>query len=681
MLYELIILGITILIYSIIYFTRKKNKFTFEVGDSQYYNINTENKLLGMSINHLNQSQEIKLILRLSDVEAGVLREDSGLSNFNYETKVLKLNTNINAMNKILKNIFFIPSYNYISDFAVRISLSDGITTLDKTKNYLYNVGTSATNLNVTENYSSSNKTLIPLVVTELDGQIITLELTLSSDQGSLSTSSYDSIPSTYANLIWSATGTVTQINGLLNGIVFIRTGVSNFNLTITVSDTVVTNSTIGTRSFTYFAPLGGSSASQDFYVETPKALTTSTVTGGGGLNLVATITIPSNFGLGGHSQSNLPSLTTGALGSATSSFNAETLVWTATGAFSDVVSLMGSTVLSSPATLPTGTTTSSYNLSISVSVQGNPESAFTFTKTIVIYNFVNAITLDTNDTSRTMSFGFSLRKIVSSYSGPCLRVRKITGGVEQDISFVNGLVDTAAIATFCGVSDGAVSIWYNQAGNSDLNLSLVDNISGSTWPRIFTSGSIVTRGVSTNLPALSFNSVQRLRFTSLAGLATNSGINTIWNVGVELSDVARRRYIFLTPLTYSFGLLVDNVNVFAGQNTSRMDAGLPVSLPGIVSPKNAQVVYQSHFNSSYQSPLATAQTGCKINTSTYVYGVGIETDPGTNDIGRLEVGTGTTFDRCQEIVCWAAPNVDANSALTEISRNLIQTNLNSYYL
>ena len=62
-----------------------------------------------------------------------------------------------------------------------------------------------------------------------------------------------------------------------------------------------------------------------------------------------------------------------------------------------------------------------------------------------------------------------SVRKISGAYTGDCMTVRRASDNTEQDIGFdASGNLDTAAIATFCGTSNGYVSKWYDQSGNSN---------------------------------------------------------------------------------------------------------------------------------------------------------------------------------------------------------------------
>jgi hypothetical protein len=57
-------------------------------------------------------------------------------------------------------------------------------------------------------------------------------------------------------------------------------------------------------------------------------------------------------------------------------------------------------------------------------------------------------------------------RRLLSSYTGPLLRVRRSSDDNEQDIGFADdGSLDTAALLSFCGAGDGFVRTVYDQSG------------------------------------------------------------------------------------------------------------------------------------------------------------------------------------------------------------------------
>ena len=91
---------------------------------------------------------------------------------------------------------------------------------------------------------------------------------------------------------------------------------------------------------------------------------------------------------------------------------------------------------------------------------------------------------------SKTPTVAYSIRKLSKTYHGFCLRVRRGSDSASQDIGFdVNGDLDTAAMLSFVGSSNGFVSIWYDQSGNQN-NLTQPTQI---YQPKIINAGSLIT--------------------------------------------------------------------------------------------------------------------------------------------------------------------------------------------
>jgi hypothetical protein len=82
----------------------------------------------------------------------------------------------------------------------------------------------------------------------------------------------------------------------------------------------------------------------------------------------------------------------------------------------------------------------------------------------------------------------YSVRLLSSTYLGPCLRIRRSSDNAEQDIYFVNGWVDTAAILSFCGAGSGFVVTWYDQTGNG----RHATQSTAGDQPQICSSGAIL---------------------------------------------------------------------------------------------------------------------------------------------------------------------------------------------
>lgn len=65
--------------------------------------------------------------------------------------------------------------------------------------------------------------------------------------------------------------------------------------------------------------------------------------------------------------------------------------------------------------------------------------------------------------------YAYSERRLVSAYTGPCLRVIRPSDSAEQDIGFdSSGLLDAAALDAFLGSELGRVVTYYDQTGNGN---------------------------------------------------------------------------------------------------------------------------------------------------------------------------------------------------------------------
>jgi hypothetical protein len=83
-------------------------------------------------------------------------------------------------------------------------------------------------------------------------------------------------------------------------------------------------------------------------------------------------------------------------------------------------------------------------------------------------------------------SAAYSLRKLRAGYTGSAIRVRRASDNTEKNIGFVNNVLDTSSLTTFCSGTNGFVKTWFDQSGNA-LNF---DTTSSSAQPKIIDNGS-----------------------------------------------------------------------------------------------------------------------------------------------------------------------------------------------
>jgi hypothetical protein len=96
-------------------------------------------------------------------------------------------------------------------------------------------------------------------------------------------------------------------------------------------------------------------------------------------------------------------------------------------------------------------------------------------------------------------SIAYSFRKLRAGYTGSCIRVRRSSDNTESDIGFVNNLLDTTTLLTFCGSGSGYITNWYDQSGNS---YNMVQTTIANQ-PQIVNLGSLQT---TNSKPALFFD-------------------------------------------------------------------------------------------------------------------------------------------------------------------------------
>ena len=126
----------------------------------------------------------------------------------------------------------------------------------------------------------------------------------------------------------------------------------------------------------------------------------------------------------------------------------------------------------------------------------------------------------------------FSLRLLRSAYTGNCIRVRRSSDNTEQDIGFLNTVLDTASLFSFVGAGDGFVTVWYDQSGNGN-NAS---QPTASYQPQIISSGSILT---SNGKPTILFGSGTQRVFTPVSVLNSQPTVSLFatWTISDGTAD------------------------------------------------------------------------------------------------------------------------------------------------
>jgi hypothetical protein len=153
---------------------------------------------------------------------------------------------------------------------------------------------------------------------------------------------------------------------------------------------------------------------------------------------------------------------------------------------------------------------------------------------------------------------GFSLRKLRSAYTGNSIRVRRSSDNTEQDIGFVNNVLDTTSLLTFCGAGNGFVTTWYDQSGNArDITQTTAAN-----QPQIVSSGAVLTIGTR---PCMTFDGVNdQITSTLLTGFARTDQYYV-----AQTSDTT---YLYPNHSTTAYGFVANSgdssTGLYAGYGT-----------------------------------------------------------------------------------------------------------------
>jgi len=114
----------------------------------------------------------------------------------------------------------------------------------------------------------------------------------------------------------------------------------------------------------------------------------------------------------------------------------------------------------------------------------------------------------------------YSLRKLRTAYTGYAIRVRRSSDNTSQDIGFINNALDTTSLLSFVGSSNGFVSIFYDQSGNSR-DLSQTTSL---RQPKIVNSGSLINENGKVSVE---FDGVNNRMYSSTLTNWSNAGFSS----------------------------------------------------------------------------------------------------------------------------------------------------------
>ncbi len=245
----------------------------------------------------------------------------------------------------------------------------------------------------------------------------------------------------------------------------------------------------------------------------------------------------------------------------------------------------------------------------------------------------------------------YSIRKLRTAYTGPAMRIRRLSDNVEQDIGFdSNGDLDTAAITFFVGANSASVVTWYEQSGQaSDWNLTQPTT---TRQPRITdASGNIFTVNGKPAIDDTNSGGV-RMRFDTSFGQAPSAISQPLHTFSVVQYPNTADRILFDGQSSDCL------ISAYYG-GVYRMRAGTAVTTG--TTQTNTQVLVDGSFN----------------DTSSYLFennvSQGSNLNIGTNGIvSFFLMGQNRSFGQTQEFLIYGA-DVTTN-------RSNIADNINTYY-
>lgn len=177
----------------------------------------------------------------------------------------------------------------------------------------------------------------------------------------------------------------------------------------------------------------------------------------------------------------------------------------------------------------------------------------------------------------------FSLRLLVDSYTGDCIRVRRDSDNAESDIGFSSSVLDESALTTFVGANNGYVVKWYNQGSIS----GDFENTTGANEPLIVSSGTVVT---DNGKPAMTVGSSDFL-------LHTNWGVTNVYSAFVVTQlNASNRPLIIGTTSTGYTNFLRRTTN---GEVRFRHNVANAVYDPSIVASTQTSMAFYRYDSSN----------------------------------------------------------------------------------
>ena len=262
----------------------------------------------------------------------------------------------------------------------------------------------------------------------------------------------------------------------------------------------------------------------------------------------------------------------------------------------------------------------------------------------------------------------FSVRRLLTTYEGSLIRLRRQSDDAELDFGFdSNGDLDVAVIVAWLGGSNGWVVTWYDQSGNGYNATQAV----AATQPQYIANG-INSKPVIRNNPAGNFDklvfpdevfrNLSAGTMFSVGELHTHTGGNNAMAGG--LFDTTNAEYGMYLAVRDSDGKIMF---FFGNANENRSSTVFVTTDPHIYVGKGANGV----LSSVYVDGIEVAYEGARhvIGTTTIA---GFIRDGAIGQTDSVGEGNDADADYAEYIV--------VDSALLDGTRSALESNQSSYY-
>jgi hypothetical protein len=259
----------------------------------------------------------------------------------------------------------------------------------------------------------------------------------------------------------------------------------------------------------------------------------------------------------------------------------------------------------------------------------------------------------------------YSVRKLRTAYTGSAIRVRRSSDNTEQDIGFVNNILDTSALTTFCSGTNGFVTTWYDQSGNG----RNATQATAANQPQIVSSGSVLT--VNTK-PSIVFSN-SRLNISS--NFWTYTGDSTLFHTSLNTHTSYQSVISYYEGVNTSLGI---QYTKFPATPTN---VSTDVYAPGGMATNTTQTSNTQYLVTVQWKNWSTHKTNGNTiiaingaNQSLTAYGSNPSSwaNTGVTRIGTFD-NSGAWNGQLQEIVIYT-------SALSGANIDGAESNINSFY-